>query len=322
MEGRRFFLCFSVICILIPAFVSAQVDTKDYVFELIDVPDSYSTGVFSINAQGQVAGRYGLDVGDCMPQAHSFIWKDGEFSYFSFEGAEGVYETRADGINERGDITGSYTLDPPVYDPVENRCYARRYGYVITHQGENLTVTFPFSQHEVVNKILPSGWMVGPFVDADCELPWGPNGCIHSFLLKEEEFYQLDFPGGWRTDVIDINPRGDFVGNYSDDTGRAGFVYHVGKDGYESIRFPGATETNAYSVNAAGHVLGNANHNQDWRVCYIYRQGHFTEINFIGGEGFSFSMWGGINPAGTVAGNARCPDGKDRAFIAWPVEED
>ena len=223
-----------------------------------------------------------------------------EFSFFSFPGA---YETRADGINERGDITGSYTLDPPVLDP-DGRCYARRYGYAITHQGENLTVTFPFSQHEVVNKILPNGWMVGPFVDAGCERPRVPNGCGHSFLLKGEKFYQLDFPGSYMTDVIDINPRGELAGDY------------------ESIKFPGATYTNAYGINAAGEVVGNAGHYQDWRVCYIYRKGHFTEINFINAEGFSFTVWGGINPAGTVAGNANCPDGKRRGFIAWPVEEE
>ena len=163
--------------------------------------------------------------------------------------------------------------------------------------------------------------MVGPFVDSTCgERPW-PPGCGHSFLLKGEEFYQLDFlPGSYMTDVIDTNPRGEFAGYYNDETGRAGLVFHAGD--YESIKFPGATYTNAYGINAAGEVVGNAGHYQDWRVCYIYRKGHFTEINFIDAEGFSFTVWGGINPAGTVAGNANCPDGKRRGFIAWPVEEE
>jgi hypothetical protein len=208
-------------------------------------------------------------------------------------------------------------------DP-DGRCYARRYGYVITHQGENLPVTFPFSQHEVVNKILASGWMVGPFVDAGCERPWGSNGCIHSYLYNGEEFHQIDFPGSLLTDVIDINPRGDFVGYYTlPDSGPSrGLIYHSEEDRYESIEFPGATWTQALGINAAGAIVGNAGLGEDWRVCYIYHKGDFKEIHFVGGEDISFSIWGGINPAGTVAGNAHCPDGKTRAFIAWPVEEE
>jgi hypothetical protein len=333
MKGRRFFLCLSAICVLTTAFGLAQMRTKDYFFELIEVPGATTTQVHSINAQEEVVGNYFVPSEDCADPYRAFTWKDGEFTYFDFPGA---YGTRAEGINDNGDISGAYYTEPYYVDPVSGRCFPRnRYGFVMKAKRpyESTAVTFPFAHHELVNKINESGWMVGPFGDLDppCDplYPCCTPGCVHSFLVKGKTFHQLDF-GSRITDAVDINRYGDVVGGYSDDSGSHGFLLHAGvhndEDGYqigdwETIDYPGATRTMALGINPRGNVVGMAYFDDGSRVGFIYRRGRFTVINFVNADADDLFFVITINRSRTLSGWVKCAsDGKTRGFIAWPVD--
>jgi hypothetical protein len=51
------------------------------------------------------------------------------------------------------------------------------------------------------------------------------SGNDHGFLLSGGRFTTIDFPGAVATDLNDINPSGDIVGQYADSDGNEhGFI--------------------------------------------------------------------------------------------------
>src|SRR5215472_18395922 len=55
-------------------------------------------------------------------------------------------------------------------------------------------------------KINPESEIVGGHLDA--------AGKVHGFLLKDDTFTTIDYPGATFTTLNAINPQGDIVGNY------------------------------------------------------------------------------------------------------------
>lgn len=285
---------FSFVCVsLIVVGVTGVGLGQSYTVEFIEVPDSVSTGVFNLNNQGQLTGRATSDAVPCSASSESFVWTKGQFYHFSFPGA---FSTTADGINEKGEVTGSYKLEPPVYNPETGWCSTTpNYGFVRYPDGTFLSVSVPNSRHTVLNKINPSGWMVGPFIEAEC---YNDPSCIHSFVWKGGTFIQLDVPGGVGTDATDINSRGDVVGVYRSDGYQHGFLFSQGQ--YQSLQFPGSSWTWVTGINDHGDMVGSAgNPNEGWFAAFVIRRGDFVEITIP--DFTNFWPWG-INNKGEIAG--------------------
>ena len=91
----------------------------------------------------------------------------------------------------------------------------------------------------------------------------GTDGAFHVFLLSDNNFTSIDFPGATNTggDAGGINPRGDIVSSYCGDspgcnptnTGH-GFLLRRGE--FSSFDFPGSTATLAHGINPPGDIVG------------------------------------------------------------------
>src|SRR5438309_568068 len=122
-------------------------------------------------------------------------------------GFAGASVTYAIDINARGDLAGSYTLDPDAANGFTG--YVMRgstFISIFSYPGAHVTNTYVLGQNE-------SGAIVGSFktTTADEE---------HGFLRTAHgKFKQIDYPGSVQTEAFGINAAGDIVGRYLDTHG-------------------------------------------------------------------------------------------------------
>ena len=100
---RRF--AFGLVLLLCAPLTYAQssVIETQLIFTTIDVPGAAVTGVYGINAAGEMVGYYGPDNGGGTDR-HGFLYNSGTFTYLDYPGATSTF---AFGINDSGLIAGS-----------------------------------------------------------------------------------------------------------------------------------------------------------------------------------------------------------------------
>lgn len=120
-----------------------------------------------------------------------------------------AYFTSAFGINNHGDIVGTYwdTKGIP-------------HGFLYAN-GDFTTIDFPGAIGTVANGINNVGDIVGVYVDA--------AGILYGFLYVGGNFTAIDVDGASVTWPFGINNCGDIVGAYQDATGSHGFLATQGK---------------------------------------------------------------------------------------------
>ncbi len=189
------------------ATTSGFLRSKKGRFTSIDVPGSQLTGPLKVNDRRQVVGLY-IDADaqpanpDGTPPAgvlHGFVWDDGEFTTIDVPGAAatGVF-----GINNRGQMVGSYIDADGGY-----------HGFVRDRKGRITTLpeapgADPLSGGTQPLSINDLGQIVGLAYDA--------QGGSRGFLLERGRLKLIDA----RRDAVftrplDINNRGDIVGDYA-----------------------------------------------------------------------------------------------------------
>ena len=157
-----------------------------YSFTTIDVPGSslpshtYATG---INALGQIVGY--SDV------AGAFLYDQGSYATLTVPGAT---NTKAYGINDSGQIVGSYD----------------GHGFLLDH-GSYTTLDVPGSVETCAYGINSSGQIVG-------------NSSLGAFQLDQGSYTMIDVPGSTSTQAFGINDSGQIVGSYNDVAGQHGFL--------------------------------------------------------------------------------------------------
>lgn len=205
--------------------------------------------------------------------------------------------TRANGINARGDIVGLY-LDA---DGVGH-------GYLL-HKGAFSTIDVPGSTLTAAFSLNAKGDIVGRFTDAD--------GTDHGFLLKDGKFTQIDYPGAHDTWGRGINNAGDIVGSHFNADGTEhGFIL---KDGtFHNVNVPDSDCTHVGMAQDNGLGLIGAFCNIPDGMLYGFvrtRQGEFQTIH-VPAPGLICTGARWINERGDVVGPYMRVKNPDECFTA------
>ena len=277
---RRLGFTMAVAIALAAIGTTAGADAPAFVYTSMDVPvpGAVATGVFGINAGGEVVGFYR----DAANRQHGFVLGRDGFRPIDFPDA---ILTDARGISPDGEVVGAYR-NPG--EPAVNL-----HGYRLTRQGEYVPVDYPGHTSTIAQRIGPDGTIYGCYHDhdqmdsmrgvvirgdgvAELDLPATMNngatpdgktlvglytdmdaGRGRAYLLRDGEFIPFDAPGSRFTAGWDINPRGEAVGVYQDAGGRFhGFVVDA-RWNFTTLDFPGAVATRAFGINAGGDVVGS-----------------------------------------------------------------
>lgn len=223
---------FLAVLLLVPLPCFAQ-----YSFTTIDYPGAAITRLIGLNDHYEMVGHY------IMPGQgqvrHAFKYSRGEFEALDPAGVLGTYESAANQINNRGEITGWYSDAP-----------GTRHGYVL-RDGVVNTIDYPGTTFTQVNGVTDTGIVFGHFRDASL--------VVHGFTLQDGVFTQIDVPGALNTFPFYINTRGDVAGECNEVSGQIGHGFVLTHDGgWVQFDAPGAppNSTLAIGINDRRQILG------------------------------------------------------------------
>ena len=135
-------------------------------------------------------------------------------------------------------------------------------------------------------------------VYSDTSNPSITGAQLRGFLLDRGRYVRLDFPGAVTSQALDINDRGQMVGEYQDANGRFhGYLWQRGR--FKTIDVPGQPgTTTATGINNRGQITGQAGPLED-RVGFVLDRGRFTTFRVPGAQ-VTFAF--GINDHGQIVG--------------------
>jgi uncharacterized membrane protein len=148
-----------------------------------------------------------------------------------------VFLTRANDINNRGQIVGEY---------LDNAVSNQQHGF-LSNRGVFSSIDVPNALITSASGINDKGMIVVYYED---------TAGLHGFVLSGEEYTALDvsFVGASNKIALGINNRGRIVGTYQTSAGIQGFTYYDGS--YSTIAVPGALGTTPTGINRSGEVVG------------------------------------------------------------------
>ena len=201
----------------------------------IAVPGSSQTTAFGINNNGKIVGSF------VTGEQHGFLYssKRQRFKQVDVPFPTGVFLTRVNGTNNRGQSVGEY-LDQPTSNEQHGFLYSK---------GQFSSIDVPDAEVTSATGINNQGQIVGFYADRI-------TFQVHGFVKDGEDFTSVDVPflGAFSTVLTGINRRGQMVGIYQDGAGVHGFVNDAGI--FATIDVPGAFETLALGINRHGEIVG------------------------------------------------------------------
>ena len=268
-----------------------------------------------------------------------------QFTFTSIDFTGGTLTTTR-GINNHGDIVGSYRVDPPRHamlirggnfiplapTTVLGTNYSEAFksndrgdvvGQLIgddgfTHgfllsQGVVTTLDFPGASDTLPFGINESGTVVGYWDLLDAA---GTVLALHGFTWNKGVFTRVDFPGAVDTVVLGINAGGDLVGGW--DSGITSPISHgfvCSKQNCFSFDILGANITQGDDINAHGQIVGTYIDTSGAQHSFLAEGAEITTFDFPGAA--LTSAWG-INSAGQIVGDYRNADNVLHGFLAQP----
>jgi len=185
----------------------------------------------AINDEGVIAGFYGANV------SHGFLLTEGKFRTMDFPGA---VSTALRGINNLGDVSGTYSIVD---------LNADEFGFIIPRRGPAISFKLPdpTATGIVVGGINDLRQLVGYFTDA--------TSTLVGFLRQPSgQFVSVIVPEAASTAVYGINDCGIVVGVWGDGSTAHGFYGRPGN--LHSFDLPGAAATFAHGINNEGRIVG------------------------------------------------------------------
>jgi uncharacterized membrane protein len=205
------------------------------VFTSIDAPRNpaftgtpYSAAA-GINSQNRIVGS---------SDARGFLDNNGVFTFINVPGS---LITMANGINDRGQIVGTYfTSGVPGPTPTT-------FGFLDAN-GVFSSISVPGSPATEANGINDAGQIVGTYKSVDFR-------SSHGFLENNGVFTTIDIPGESFTTPVGINNQGQIVGTFRNSSGFSeGFLDTNGI--FTTINAPGAVDTVPLGINDRGQIVG------------------------------------------------------------------
>ena len=269
-----------------------------------------------------------------------------QFTFTSIDFPGGTLTT-ARGINNHGDIVGSFRVVPPRhalliqggnFSPLApttvlatnfSEAYKSNdrgdvvgqfigndgfvHGFLLSN-GVVTTLDFPAASDTYAFGINESGTVVGYWDVLDAG---GNVLAYHGFIWENGGFTEVNFPGSGDTAALGINARGDIVGLWdSGVTSPIGHGYVCSqKRECSSFDVPGATVTQADDINAYGQIVGTYLDSSGGQHAFLDARGNFTSFDFPGAV--VTAAWG-INSAGQMVGVYRNADNVPHGFLAQP----
>ena len=218
------------------------------------------------------------------------------FQVIDYPGATG---TALYGINDAGDITGTYFMADQ-----------KRRGFLL-RQGEYTPIDFPGAAGTWPHRINARGDVAGVYSDS--------SNKQHGFLLSNGVYKSIDFPGADQTMVYGLNSRGDLTGMYfaaGNTSKHYGWALIGGR--FVTIDHPLENDMSCGTwIGDSGEVAGHVQEKNGAYHGYIWKDGKFTLFEFQPGEKWTF--WDGpaeLDGAGDMVGTYTDARGKQRAFLS------
>ena len=193
--------------------------------------DTGVTVLRAIDDEGVIAGFYGANV------SNGFLLTDGKFRTVDFPGA---VSTALRGINNLGDVSGTYSIVDLDAD---------EFGFIIPRRGPAISFKLPDPNGTgiVVGGINDLRQLVGYYTDA--------TSTLVGFLRQPSgQFVSIIVPAALITQVLGINDCGIVVGTYGDGSTAHGFYGRPGN--LHSFDLPGSVATFAQGINNEGRMVG------------------------------------------------------------------
>jgi hypothetical protein len=199
---------------------------------IVDPNDnSRTTTLRAINDEGVIAGFYGANADN------GFLLTEGEFRTVDFPGA---VSTLLRGINNLGDLSGTYSLVD---------LNADEFGFIIPRRGPPISFKLPDPTGTgiVVGGINDLRQLVGYYTD-------GSSTLVGFLRQPNGQFVSVVVPGALSTQADGINDCGIIVGVWGDGSTAHGFYGRPGN--LHSFDLPGAAATFSQGINNEGRIVG------------------------------------------------------------------
>jgi uncharacterized membrane protein len=180
------------------------------------------------------------------------------------------------------------------------------HGYLLTRGGEFRPIDFPGHINTIPQRISPDGTVLGCRHDTDT------MDTMHGIVVRDDEFAEFDMPATMHNGAT---PSGKtIVGLYTDmDTGR-GRAYLLDRGEFVPFDVPGSTFTAGWDINPARRAVGVY---QDaagrFHGFQVDRRWNFTTIDY---PGATATRAFGITPRGDVVGSYVDAANRTHGFLA------
>jgi probable HAF family extracellular repeat protein len=258
-------------------------------YSTIEAPGATEeTAAVGINNRGQIVGTAR---GGGQPDRGFVRDPRGRYTTIRYPGAR---STGASKINDRGQITGGFSLtaDDPRAEGLT--------GFLLD-RGRYTKLAYPGAVTTTAVGVNNRGQVVGEYRDA--------GGRIHGYVWQRGRFTTIDAPGAAATSLTDINDRGQLVGARvePDGTGR-GFVLERGR--YTVFAAPGAGVTAPFDINNRGQIAGFTARDFATPAFQGFLlangpKGSFSPVNFPGAPS---TLVLGLNDRGQITGTYNNPN--------------
>jgi hypothetical protein len=281
---------------------SPQLFAADYAFVRIDPPASVETQATSINARGDIVGRYvGPD-----HVSHGFLLRKGVFTTIDVPDAFATLGAR--GINARGDIVGNFLGSDFL-----------AHGFLLS-DGRFTRLDYPGALDGLVETINDAGDITGVWFNA--------LGIGSGFIRKDGKFHDVRIPGASGENVRSAQNNGRvLVGSLAMnfDGGGRGFIRRNPGE-VELIEYPGLSVpcSGLRSINQRGEIVGSFAIINPGDEChppfteqhgFLLLDGEFTLIDFPGSDVTDVFD---INDDGVMVGRYLDGNGMQHGFKAKP----